>query len=66
MTFLPPYIGKERAVDFLIPRLRTQAPGAPILGLGDSQSDAPFLRLCDLLMTPPQSELAAAWDVFAQ
>jgi hypothetical protein len=59
-AFLPPYLGKQHAVAFLLPELRGRYPDAPVIGIGDSLTDAPFMALCDFAMMPTGSQLAAA------
>lgn len=59
-AFLPPYLGKQHAVAFLMPELRRTHPEAPVIGIGDSLTDAPFMALCDFAMMPSRSQLAAA------
>jgi hypothetical protein len=59
-AFLPPFLGKQHAVAYLMSELRGQYPDAPIIGIGDSLTDAPFMALCDFAMMPTQSQLAAA------
>ena len=59
-AFLPPFLGKEHAVAWLLPELRRRHPDAPVIGIGDSLTDAPFMRLCDFAMMPAGSQLAAA------
>jgi hypothetical protein len=59
-AFLPPFLGKEHAVAFLLPELRRRHPDAPVIGIGDSLTDAPFMQLCDYAMMPTGSQLAAA------
>ncbi len=56
---MPPFLGKAHAVARLLPRLRQAHPEAPILGFGDSLTDAPFMALCDYAVTPTGSQLAA-------
>jgi hypothetical protein len=63
-AFLPPFLGKQHAVEFLMPELRREYPDAPVIGIGDSLTDAPFMALCDFAMTPSRSQLAAA--IFAR
>jgi hydroxymethylpyrimidine pyrophosphatase-like HAD family hydrolase len=58
-AFLPPFLGKQHAVARLLPRLRAAWPDAPVIGVGDSLTDAPFMALCDFAMTPCGSQLAA-------
>jgi hypothetical protein len=59
-AFLPPFLGKEHAVAWLLPELRRRHPDAPVIGIGDSLTDAPFMQLCDFAMMPAGSQLAAA------
>lgn len=61
VALMPPFLGKARAVERLLPRLRAEHPAAPIIGIGDSLTDAPFMALCDFAMTPRGSQLAAAF-----
>ena len=58
-AFLPPFLGKQHAVAFLLPELRRQYPDAPVIGIGDSLTDAPFMALCDFAMMPSRSQLGA-------
>lgn len=59
-AFLPPFLGKHRAVEWLLPRLRRLYPDAAVIGIGDSLTDAPFMRLCDFAAMPTPSQLADA------
>ncbi len=65
-AFLPPFLGKQHAVTYLMSELRGQYPDAPIIGIGDSLTDAPFMALCDFAMMPTRSQLAAAALVGAE
>lgn len=58
VALMPPYLGKQHAVARLIPGLRARFPDAPVIGIGDSLTDAPFMALCDFAMTPTGSQLA--------
>ena len=58
VAFLPPSLGKHHAVAALLPELRSVYPDLPVLGLGDSLTDAPFLALCDFIAMPGRSQLA--------
>lgn len=58
-AFLPPPLSKRRAVAFLIERLRATDPARPVIGLGDSLTDLPFMLACDFWGAPSQSQLAA-------
>lgn len=57
-AYLPPHLGKEKAVAALLPRLRAEHPDAAVIGIGDSLTDAPFMALCDFAMLPARSQLA--------
>jgi hydroxymethylpyrimidine pyrophosphatase-like HAD family hydrolase len=59
-ALMPPFLGKAQAVRALLPRLRERHPDAPVIGIGDSLSDAPFMALCDYAMMPAGSQLSAA------
>lgn len=60
LALLPPVLSKKRAVDYLIAKVRKSAPATPILGLGDSLSDVPFLQSCDWWGMPVGSQIATA------
>lgn len=62
VALMPPYLGKEHAVAHILPGLRARFPDAPVIGIGDSLTDAPFMALCDYAMMPPRSQLAG--DMF--
>jgi len=55
LAVLPGFLGKEKAVAWFLEQLA--APPTFVLGAGDSFSDAPFLALCDYVLTPAQSQL---------
>lgn len=59
VALMPPYLGKAHAVAHILPALRARFPDAPVIGVGDSHTDAPFMALCDFAMLPPRSQLAA-------
>lgn len=59
-AFMPPFLGKQHAVAYVMPELRRQFPDFPVIGIGDSLTDAPFMALCDFAMMPTGSQLAAA------
>lgn len=60
IAIMPPWLGKQHAVAALLPRLRAAHPDAPVIGIGDSLTDAPYMALCDYAMMPRGSQLAAA------
>lgn len=60
VALMPPWLGKQHAVAALLPRLRARHPDAPILGIGDSLTDAPYMALCDYAVMPNGSQLAQA------
>jgi hypothetical protein len=61
VALMPPFLGKEHAVAHILPGLRARFPLALVIGIGDSLTDAPFMRLCDFAVTPTQSQLASAF-----
>ena len=58
-ALMPPWLGKAHAVAALLPRLRAAHPDSPVIGIGDSLTDAPYMALCDFAMIPRGSQLAA-------
>lgn len=60
LAFIPPVVSKRRAAEHLIAEIRRREPAKPVLGLGDSLSDIPFLRLCDWWGMPARSQIADA------
>jgi hypothetical protein len=58
VALMPPWLGKAHAVAHLIPGLRRLHPDLPVIGVGDSRTDAPFMRLCDFAMMPTRSQIA--------
>jgi hypothetical protein len=58
VALMPPYLGKRHAVAHILPGLRARYPDAPVIGIGDSLTDAPFMGLCDFAMMPTRSQLA--------
>ncbi|MEG3159468.1 hypothetical protein U1763_03030 [Sphingomonas sp. LB2R24] len=60
IALMPPYLGKQHAVARLLPALRARFPDAPVIGIGDSRTDAPFMALCDYAMMPTKSQLSGA------
>lgn len=60
VALMPPWLGKKHAVAALLPRLRERHPDAPVIGIGDSLTDAPYMAICDYAMMPAGSQLARA------
>lgn len=60
VALMPPWLGKQNAVAFLLPRLRARHPDAPVIGIGDSLTDAAYMAICDYAMMPSGSQLARA------
>ncbi|WP_439544894.1 hypothetical protein [Sandarakinorhabdus sp.] len=58
VAFLPPGLGKAHAVAVVLEALRADHPDLPVIGMGDSHTDAGFMALCDFAMTPTGSQLA--------
>lgn len=58
VALMPPFLGKQHAVAHILPGLRARFPDAPVIGIGDSLTDAPFMALCDYAMMPSRSQLA--------
>lgn len=58
VALMPPHLGKRFAVARILPALRARFPDAPVIGFGDSRTDAPFMGLCDFAMMPTSSQLA--------
>lgn len=56
LAYLPPHVEKAQAVRYFIEYL---APAEALtMGIGDSESDAPFMALCDYAVMPRRSQLA--------
>ncbi len=59
VALLPPGLGKAHAVREMLSDLRAMHPELPIIGVGDSHTDADFMALCDFAMTPTKSQLSS-------
>lgn len=58
MALLPPYASKARAVEHVMARILEEVGAAPLfVGVGDSVSDVPFLKLCHFAITPQGSQI---------
>jgi hypothetical protein len=57
LAFTPIGISKRDACAHLIKQLGDRG-GAPLIGLGDSLTDLPFMGLCDFMMIPSRSQIA--------
>jgi len=55
LSFTPIGISKRDACLHLIDRLGS---GVPLVGIGDSLTDLPFMSLCDFIVTPSGSQIA--------
>jgi len=62
MALLPPFASKEKAVEFLMRRFIATEAEPLFLGLGDSITDLPFLRLCHYAITPRGSQIQESWS----
>ncbi|MCV9964060.1 hypothetical protein OIU34_19450 [Pararhizobium sp. BT-229] len=60
LAFTPPPVSKRRAVEHLL----TKTDGAhmrPVIGMGDSLSDLPFMSGCDFISIPRGSQISSAF-----
>jgi hydroxymethylpyrimidine pyrophosphatase-like HAD family hydrolase len=57
LAVLPKIINKESAVSYLIDSYKQQHPELVTFGAGDSNSDAPFMGLCDYALIPKNTQL---------
>ena len=60
LALLPPWLAKRDAVAYLLPCLTRGSPDVPVIGLGDSLSDAGFMDLCHYALAPTGSQLWCA------
>ncbi|MBF0624528.1 MAG: hypothetical protein HQL82_06940 [Magnetococcales bacterium] len=56
MAFLPPFLGKDAAVAFFLEHLVGDGPILTV-GVGDSLTDVGFMRMCDYMMAPSNSQI---------
>ncbi|MBS2005343.1 MAG: trehalose phosphatase, partial [Cyanobacteria bacterium SZAS LIN-5] len=56
-ALLPPFLSKERAVEYFLRELAP--PHDCLIGIGDSRSDLGFMALCDYVVTPTRSQIFA-------
>ena len=61
LSLVPRFLGKERAVEYVVERHLGPEPVLTI-GAGDSLTDAPFLALCDFSLMPRGCQLARRWS----
>ncbi|OZA72329.1 MAG: sucrose-6-phosphate hydrolase, partial [Sphingomonadales bacterium 39-62-4] len=57
LAFLPPWLNKRDAAQYLIENARASDDDLLVIGIGDSHSDVGFMDLCDYAMTPTTSQL---------
>ncbi|MBU6175341.1 MAG: hypothetical protein KGQ60_16135, partial [Planctomycetes bacterium] len=57
LVVIPKEISKMAAVEYLMQVMRKQTPNLTFVGIGDSDSDFGFMRLCDYMIIPPASQL---------
>ncbi|NOS87832.1 MAG: hydrolase [Methylococcaceae bacterium] len=60
LAVLPKIINKASAVSYLLERYQRQHPNLVTFGAGDSNSDAPFMALCDYALIPKNTQLSTA------
>lgn len=63
LAFLPPFADKAIAVRHVMAEIETACSGTPLfIGIGDSLTDLPFLRLCHFALVPQHSQIQeCAW-----
>lgn len=63
LAFLPPWLNKRNAVQYLMDNFDGDESMRPIVGFGDSKSDTGFMDLCDYALTPTNSQI---WTAFKE
>jgi len=58
LAVLPAWLDKAHAVAHLLAKYRADHPALVSIGMGDSSSDLPYMRLCDYLLAPSASQIA--------
>ena len=56
LSFTPPGISKQHAVEYLLPKVMGDQK-LPVFGMGDSLTDLPFMACCDLMVVPRRSQI---------
>ncbi|NCA70839.1 MAG: hypothetical protein EOM91_12160 [Sphingobacteriia bacterium] len=56
-ALLPPYACKAAAVSYVMGLVRATTPRTLFVGIGDSVSDTPYLKLCHFALTPRDSQI---------
>ena len=62
LAFLPAFVNKKRAVQHVLDNL-LEVGDRPILGMGDSVSDLPFMELTHMMCIPPQSQIVSVTNM---
>ena len=57
MALLPPFARKEEAVAFVMQQLQETESQLLFIGIGDSATDLPFMRLCHYALIPQKSQI---------
>jgi len=58
LAFLPPFADKAAAVRHVMGEIQAARSGTPLfIGIGDSLTDLPFLRLCHFALVPQHSQI---------
>jgi len=57
LVVIPNGISKTAAVEYLMQEMSRDTPNLAFVGIGDSDSDLGFMRLCDYMIIPPATQL---------